>query len=258
MKQGKADMSKELSIGEIAEQARISVRTLHHYDQIDLLKPSIRSINGYRFYTESDVQKLDDILLYRALGLSLKQVKHVIDSAPEEREAVLKKQVSLIEKHIERLVDVRNKLITTLNLGRKMENSDVFEALRGFDPDKYETEVKANWGQTKEFIESKKRVRNYKQDDWARYKKESENLTKELVSIYKRKVSPKSEEAIVIAEKMRLQIDAWFYPCSREMHSQLGDMYVLDPRFTATYDKIEQGLASFLNLCIKANLEVNG
>ena len=247
-------MSKKFSIGEVAERAQITVRTLHHYDQIDLLKPSVRSDNGYRYYTDKDIQRLDDILLYRALGFSLKQVGEIIVSAPEQRMSILATQAEWVDTHINRLLAVKEKLSAALQLGGNMKDNTAFNALKGFDPDAYEPEVSQKWGNSNAYKESARRTKHYSQDDWKRYKQEADGLINELAALYKKGSLPDSDEATDIAEKMRCQIDTWFYPCSKEMHAQLGDMYVADPRFTATYDKVEQGLAVFLNQSIKANL----
>jgi len=247
---------KEYAIGEVAKLAQVSVRTLHHYDSIGLLKPSSRAVSGYRFYTDKDLNILHDVLFYRALGFSLKRIIEVLKHDTNQRRDLLHSQKLLINEHIDRLMNMRKQLEDTLETEElNMANKQKFEALAGFDPDQYEAEVKEKWGETDASRESARRTKKYNNDDWARYKKEVDALNNELVGVMKNEHAANSTEALTVIEKMRLQIDQWFYPCSRQMHAQLGEMYVMDERFTEGYEAIHPGMAEFMKLATAANYE---
>lgn len=250
---------KEYTVSQAAQEANVSVRTLHHYDQIDLLSPSSRAANGYRYYTEADLSRLYDILFYRALGLSLKQIAQVLQDASEDRHALLILQRQQLDEHIERLQRMRRQLIDTLEKEEQVMAKDKkFDVLEGFDPDQYEDEVKEKWGQTDAYKESARRTKQYSKDDWARYKQEANNLNEQMAALMDDGHYPDSAEALAVVEKMRLQIDTWFYPCSRAMHAQLGEMYVMDARFTETYEKIHTGMAEFMKAATAANFKKHG
>lgn len=250
-----------LNVSDAAKHAQVSVRTLHHYDRIKLLQPSIRTSNGYRFYTPEDMQKLFNILLYRALGFSLKEITSLVNenASPIEKERQLKQQLVQIEQHILRLKNIQKQLEKTL----KKEETDMkttphFDDFNGFDPDQHEEEAKQKWGETDAYKISKKRTQNYSKADWQRYQDLQMDLNRKMIALIKRAESPSSQAAIEVAEQMRLLIDEWFYPCSREMHAQLGNMYIADARFTETYEQHYTGLAAFIQKATDANWQQNG
>ena len=244
----------EHSIGEVAKLANVSIRTLHHYDHIGLLQPSIRGQSGYRFYTSNDLTRLHHILFFRALGLSLNEIATLLESNSKERMPMLLMQKQRIDQHIERLHKMRNELEKTIKEEeQEMNTIDDFSSMNGFDPDQYEQEAKQKWGQTDAYKESARRTKKYSKEEWVQYKAEHDALNTLLIQVMDAQLPADSIEATAIAEKMRLQIDQWFYPCSHEMHCQLAEMYIQDPGFTENYEKQRAGMAVFLNKAIKSN-----
>jgi len=257
------------SIGQLAKKAGVSIRTLRHYDEVGLLSPSHRADNGYRFYSASDSQRLHDILFYRALGFSLSEIKKLLSTSPADRYQHLLWQRDQLKAHMSRLERMQIQLDTALQAHRNsradkvkseskiMQKQNEFDVFDGFDPDQYAAEAEEKWGDTDAYKESAKRANSYSDEDWQRYKAELHALNQEMVTLMNDAVQADSEQAQQLAEEMRLQIDHWFYPCSRTMHAQLGEMYVADERFTATYDKISPGLAEYIRDAAQANLENN-
>jgi MerR family transcriptional regulator, thiopeptide resistance regulator len=145
-----------------------------------------------------------------------------------------------------RLIDTT---ITALDGGMQMSKEDMFEVLGDFDA----SEAKQRWGDTDAYKESARRTADYTKQDWQRYKAESAEILDSLAALMDAGVSPTDPRAMDVAERARLQIDSWFYPCSREMHSGLGQMYVADPRFSANYDKVRLGMAQYVCDAIQAN-----
>lgn len=123
----------------------------------------------------------------------------------------------------------------------------------GFDPKRYEAEAQERWGDTDAYKESARRTARYTKADWDRFKTESEAIGAATVALMDASVPADDPRAMDLAEKARLQIDRWFYPCSPAMHVSLAEMYVADPRFTATYETMREGMARYWHDAILAN-----
>ena len=126
------------------------------------------------------------------------------------------------------------------------------ELFGGFDPSQYEAEAKERWG-GKGYEESARRVKGYTADDWKRWKAENAAIYGDAADAMRRGVDPASAVAQEIAERHRLAIDTWFYPCSKATHAGLADMYEVDARFSAAIDAHAEGLTRFLAAAMRAN-----
>ena len=135
-----------------------------------------------------------------------------------------------------------------------MTKEEMFEVFGDFDPAEYEDEVKERWGDTDAYKESARRTSRYTKEDWERFKAESEEIGSAIAALMDEGVPADDPRAMDAVDRARLQIDTWFYPCSRTMHAELGKMYVADPRFTATYEKIRPGMAQYVCDATQANL----
>lgn len=246
------------TVGEVAKLAHVSVRTLHHYDGLGLLVPSDRSEAGYRLYTDEDLDRLQTVLFFKELGFSLEEIRDLVeDPAFDRREALIVQRDLIAEQAIryEAMLGLIDKTLASMEGGIRMNAQEKFEVFGDFDPDEYEDEVKERWGETDAYKESARRTARYTKEDWARFKAESEEINLAIVALMDEGVPPTDPRAMDAVDRHRLQIDTWFYPCSHEMHSGLADMYIADPRFTATYEKIHEGMARYVHDAIKANLE---
>lgn len=243
------DDETRLTVGEVARLAQVSVRTLHHYDRLGLLRPSTRSEAGYRLYARPDLERLQQVLLYRELGLPLEEIAGLMDSPAFDRAEVLERQRAQLAARREQLgamVDLVDTTLATLRGERQMTHEELFEAFGDFDPAAHEDEARERWGETAAYAEAQRRTRAYAKDDWLRYRRESDEVNESLAALLEAGAPPDDPRAQEAVERHRLLIDRWFYPCSREMHAALGEMYVADPRFTATFDKVRPGLAQYL------------
>ena len=131
-----------------------------------------------------------------------------------------------------------------------MKPEEMFE---GFDPSKYEEEARDRWGKTDTYAESKRRTARYGPDDWAAIRAEADAITAAFADAKRAGVPPHDASAMAIAEEHRRHIDRWFYPCSPRMHVGLGEMYVSDERFAASYEKRLPGLTGYVCEAIRAN-----
>ena len=115
-------------------------------------------------------------------------------------------------------------------------------------------EARARWGDTDAYKESTKRLSSYTPDQMASAYKAQQDATQAVIDAKRAGHEPGSDEAIDAAELCRLAINDWFYPCDKQMHANLGQMYVADERFSKHYEDLESGLAIYLRDAIVANL----
>ncbi len=241
------------TVGEVSELAGVSVRTLHHYDQVGLLSPSGRSDAGYRLYSLEDLARLQEILVWRHLGLSLAQIQDVLDEGPGNRVGVLRHQRELIGREVERLGAIARALdiaITAEERGITLKEETMFE---GFDHGEYAEEARQRWGHTDGYRESARRTAGYDEADWNAIRAEAQEIVGEFADLMRSGEGASGERARAAAEHHRQHISRWFYPCPPDVHRALGEMYVADQRFEAGYDQVADGLAAYVRAAIIAN-----
>ena len=245
-----------MTVGAVARLAGVTVRTLHHYDEIGLLNASSRTDAGYRRYSDADLDRLQRILFYRELGFGLDDIKTVMTDGNADAVGHLRRQHAMLLDRIGRLRRMATAVETAMEartMGISLTPEERFEVFGDHDPDEYAAEVEERWGGTEPYRESMRRVASYTKADWQRIKAEGEAAVKQVVVAMHAGKPADSEDAMAGAEAHRRQINDAFYECSSEMHVGLAEMYLADPRFTATYEKIAPGLARYLHDAIKAN-----
>lgn len=244
------------TVGEVAKLAGVSVRTLHHYDEIGLLTPSERSDADYRLYGEADLADLQQVLFFKELGFGLDEIGRIMrDPSFDRREALEFQHGMLAEKaaQLSRMVGAVDAALDAMERGTTMDEKDMFEVFGDFDPKEYEAEAEQRWGGTDTYKESMRRTKRYTKEDWLKIKEEGAAVVNGLAALMDEGVAPTDPRAMDLAEEHRLQIDRWFYPCPQEMHVGLGRMYVADPRFAKNYEKVRVGMAQYMCDAIKTN-----
>jgi len=244
------------TVGQVARLTGVTIRTLHHYDEIGLLRSGGRTQAGYRNYLESDLERLQQILFYRELGFSLDEIAAILDDPEAGAADHLHRQHGLLKKRIGRLelmVAAIEREMEAHQMGIQLTAEERFEVFGDFDPDEYAQEVEERWGNTDAYKESQRRVARYSKQDWLAIKGEGEDVGRRFAEAMASGADPAGDAAMDLAEEHRQYISRWFYECSYDIHRGLGDMYVADPRFTATYDAIATGLAAYIRDAIHAN-----
>jgi DNA-binding transcriptional MerR regulator len=246
------------SVGQVADLAGVTIRTLHHYDEIGLLSPGGRSAAGYRIYEEPDLERLQRILFYRELGFALEEVATIVSDPHTDTVGHLSRQRWLLTERIERL----RKMIAAIDfeleareMNIKLTPEERLEIFGDFDPEDYAEEAEQRWGGTDTYRQSQRRVSNYTKEAWLKIKAEHDEVSTNLMALFESRVAPDSEEAMAGAEAHRLHISRWYYDCSHQIHRGLGEMYVSDERFRANYDALAPGLSEFIRDAIRANAE---
>ena len=247
---------RSLTVGAVARMAGVTVRTLHHDDEIGLLNPSGRSDAGYRRYADADLERLQRILFYRELGFGLDQIKTVMTDGHADASAHLRRQHAMLLERIRRLQRMASAVELAMEartMGINLTPEERFEVFGDFDPNEHVAEVEQRWGESDAYRESARRTASYTKADWERMKAEAAEPANRLVAAMRAGLPADSPEAMDAAEAHRQHLSRWFYECTPEIHVGLGEMYVADPRFAATYEKIAPGLAAYTRDAIKAN-----
>ena len=222
-----------LTVGDLSRIAGVSVRTLHHYDEIGLVRPSGRSQAGYRLYTERDLARLQQALFFRELGFKLEHIVTMLDDPAFDRKKALVAQRAMFEERIDRAraaLELIDKTVRSLEGGKAMKSDEMFSS--GFDHATYEKEAEERWGKTDAHAESKRRTSRYTKEDWAKIEEESTAIVLEFARAAEEGIDPTD---------------------ARAMHAGLGQMYVDDPRFSANYERHRAGLAQYVCDAIRAN-----
>ncbi|WP_081241197.1 MerR family transcriptional regulator [Streptomyces viridosporus] len=244
------------SVGQVAGFAGVTVRTLHHYDDIGLLVPSERSRAGHRRYGDADLDRLQQILFHRELGFPLEEIAALLDDPDADPRAHLRRQHDLLTARIEKLQKMAAAVehaMEARSMGINLTPEEKFEVFGDHDPDQYEDEVRERWGDTDAYRQSRQRTASYTKEDWKRLTDELDALHRRVADLLAAGTPADSAEAMDAAEEHRLFITGAYYDCGHEMHTCLGEMYVADPRFTETYERIRPGLAAYLRDAIVAN-----
>jgi MerR family transcriptional regulator, thiopeptide resistance regulator len=246
------------SVGRVAALSGVTIRTLHHYDEIGLLSPGGRSAAGYRIYEESDLERLQQILFYRELGFVLKEISTIVDDPGTDALGHLHRQRKLLTGRIKRLsamVDAIDYEMEARTMEIPLTPEERLEVFGEFRPEDYAEEAKQRWGETEAYKESQRRVSSYTKEDWQQLKAEEHEVRERLAAAFTGGLPPDSEEAMAAAEAHRQHISRWFYDCTYVVHRGLTDMYVSDERFRSHYDTQTPGLASFIREAAHANAE---
>lgn len=243
------------TVGRLADLTGVTVRTLHHYDQIGLLSPTKRTYAGYRLYTEADLARLQRIVVYRRLEMPLDEIAALLDGDDDpvahlrrQREAVMSRLGELTE-----LVAAIDRAMEREMTQRPATVEEMREIFGDGFKDEYQAEAQERWGQTDAWKQSEQRTANYTKADWQEVKAETDAINAAFVAAKRSGEPATGEAAMDAAEQARRHINDRFYECSHEFHTCLGEMYVSDPRFTATYEELEPGLAQFVRDAIVAN-----
>jgi DNA-binding transcriptional MerR regulator len=244
------------TVGELARLAGVTVRTLHHYDRIGLVRPSERTSAGYRSYDLRDLDRLQQVLVYRELGFPLEEVATLLDDPDADPAAHLRRQHRLLRERLERtqaMVAAVEKEMEARQMGISLTPEERFEVFGDGFSEEYQAEAEERWGDTAAWAQSQRRTSAYTKDDWVRIKAEGEDVERRFAAALADGVPADSPAAMDLAEEHRQQISRNFYDCPPEMHAGLGRMYVEDERFTAHYEQIAPGLAEYVSTAVQAN-----
>lgn len=230
-----------MKVKEVADLAGISVRTLHHYDEIRLLVPEEITESGYRLYSEKNLETLQQILFFKELGFPLKKIKEIISSPSFDRQEAFILQKKMLEekrRRLDKMIMAIDKTIKHTKGEIEMSNEEKFEGF-DFSQNPYEQEARERWGD--EAVDNaKEKVKGISKDQ----QDNINNIYRKLASL--RHESPESEEAQAAIKEWFDCLNNNFGTYSFDAFMGLGQMYVDDERFRKNIDKFGDGLAKFM------------
>ncbi len=240
----------KMHIKEFSELCGVSVRTLRYYDEIALLKPAfVDEQNGYRFYDEKSLERIQEILFYRELDFSLKSILEILSSPDYDKQKALKEQKKLLILKMERL----QRIIDALDRAEKgkitmnaFDNNDYDTARK-----QYEAEAKERWGATDVYTEFEQKTVNHTETDFTNFVEGLDKVMKKFADCKADGNPPRSDKAQALVKELQSYITENYYTCSDEILKGLGQMYVADERFKKNIDKHAVGTAEFVSKAIE-------
>lgn len=248
---------KTLTVTEVARISGVSVRTLHHYDQIGLLKPAFTGQNRYRHYGQDELLRLQQILLHRELGIPLGEIGAILDAPGFDRLEALRQQRDRLSEEAKRyaqLVRTIDRTIASLEGDRAMRNADLY---KGISPDKqaeYEAWLVEQLGgdMPERIALSKRKYESRTETEKQQLNQELHDMEQGLAEGLRRGVPMGSPSLDPLLGRHRAWVSRmWGKPCPPEAYAGLADLYLSHPDFIARYETIEPGFAEYLSGSMK-------
>lgn len=234
------------TIGEIENLTGISIRALHHYDDIGLLKPAKVSENGYRLYDENSLLRLRDIMILKELQFSLKEIKEILDSPNYDRKEAISKQIELLRLKYERLGEI---ITFADKLKNGEENTLNFEVFNNDEITNLKKEAKEKWGNTAAYKECEEKTAGKTNTEMKETGDRMMDIFAEIGAL--RSKGAKSAEVQKKVKELQEFITGNYYNCTNEIFAGLAEMYVADERFKENIDRAGGiGTAEFVSEAI--------
>ena len=234
------------TVTEVSRLTGVSVRTLHHYDSIGLLKPSRITEAGYRLYDNAALHRLQVILLLRELEFPLKQIQQILDAPSFDPVAAMGQQIKLLELK-------RSHLDNLIAHARQIQQTGVISMnFKPFDRsklDRYAAEARETWGKTEAYQEFEQKTANQTQDQQLRDGQALMDIFRRMGTV--RNTDPSSAEAQALVSELQAFITAHYYKCTNQILRGLGQMYVAGGEMTENIDNAGgEGTAAFAQKAI--------
>lgn len=249
---------KTYTVNQLASLAGVSVRALHHYDEIGLLRPAFTGENRYRYYGEDELLRLQQILIHRALDIPLVEIGAILDAPGFDRLDVLQKQRERLEQQAKRyagMVRTIDRTIARLKGERKMNDKDLYSGI--VSPEKqaeYEAWLLDRYGSwmESEIETSRKAMADLTEAERAAHMQELQKIEEALAEALRRGLPPQSASLDPLLDRHRRWVGAsWGRECSPQAYAGLADIYE-HPDFRARYEAIETGFADYLIAAMKS------
>ena len=231
----------KMQIREFARYTGVSVRTLHYYDEIGLLPPaSVDRSTGYRYYDDSSLLRMQEILFYRELDFPLKTIQELLSAPGYDRNRALSDQKHLLTLKKERL----ERLIGALDQAMKGEN--VMKAFDNSTFEKHKAEAKEKWGKTSAYQEHEQKTKNYSKEKWDGLAAGMDEIMARFGQCLANGDSPDSPAVQDLVKALQNHITENYYRCTDQILAGLGQMYVADERFKQNIDRHGEGTAALI------------
>lgn len=249
---------KTYTVNQLAQLAGISVRALHHYDEIGLLKPAFTGDNRYRYYGEEELLRLQQILIHRELDIPLAEIGTILDAPDFDRLETLQRQRERLEEQAKRyagMVKTIDRTIARLKGDRAMKDADLYSGV--VSPQKqaeYEQWLIDRYGDDMEtqIERSRKAMAEMSKDEMAAMMKELEAVEQGLAEGLRRGIPPQATSLDPMIERHRTWVSrSWGRDCAPSAYAGLAEIYE-HPDFRARYEAIEPGFADYLTTAMRS------
>jgi DNA-binding transcriptional MerR regulator len=247
-------------VGKVAGLAGITVRTLHHYDEIGLLSPSGRSPAGYRSYSDADLDRLQRILYYRELGFSLDVIATVVADPGTDAQSHLKRQRELLTERIEqlkRMVASVERAMEANAMGNALTPEEKFEVFGEFsEPEGYAEQAVKRWGDTAEWTAAQAVPASLSKQDWVDAEAGRREWVRRLTAVLDSGEAADSLTSMDLAEEHRAMLGRFMGECGYEMQRNVAEVYVTEPvqlSFLVRESEQRPGMAEFIRDAVVAN-----
>ena len=248
---------KTYTIKQLADMVGVSVRTLHHYDAIGLLKPSARTAAEYRLYGEAELLRLQQILFFKDLALQLEEIRAILDNPGFDEVAALHAHRQHVQQELGRLTRLLGTIDKTIHRltedDMTMTDEELYEGFTPEQRERYQREAREMYDPAM-VAESERRLRKLSKVQWQAVKDEGDALTRTLAALITRDPADPEVQAAIARHY------AWveqFYPVSAEMYRGLGQLYTDHPEFRATYERYAPNLADFMRAAMEVYADRN-
>ena len=240
-------------IKQFANMVGVSVRMLRHYDKIGLLIPeNINQFNGYRYYGVKNLETIQQILFFKELDFSLREIKNIINDVSFNKHEALIMQRNLLSIQKDRLENMVNFIDRLLSTGEIDMSKQIKQVLNQDDFNnqklEYAKEAQDKWGATNSYKQSQKSMAQYSKEDVTNLNIQQQEIYQKIAVLMPLGIDDKKVQEKI--HQARMFINNNWYDCGLKQFSVLGEMYVADQRFKANIDKHAKGLAEFISKAI--------
>ena len=235
------------TIQELAKLSNVSVRTLHHYHEIGLLVPTRNKQNQYRIYKEADLLQLQQILFFRELDFSLKDIGNIVNNPQFDMSQALKDHKRMIlakKKRLDLLLNTIDTTLNNLNNKKPMTDTELYGSFSQHEIDALAKEAKARWGNTDAYKEFENKTKGKTSEQMKALGAKGDAIFQEMVSHLEKNVDTPEVQKLIQKHYEYLHN---FYTPSLEMYKGLAEMYITDERFRAYFEKFHKNLPQFVH-----------
>jgi len=248
------------TVGEVAGEIGVSVRTLHHWDALGVVSPSERTTGGYRAYLPADVARARRVLLLRDLGVPLADVASLLTAGAEERRAELVRRRDELAARIERLQEVALAVESMLAADERGVLLDDAQAREAFGPDwdpSWSAGARERWGDSAQWAEYAERSAGRDGQDWRAVVAATGEVLEDMARARTDGVGPTDERAVALAERHRAAMGEFFH-VTPSMHVLMARMYVEEAGWSASFERVQVGLTGWLRDAVEAAARARG
>lgn len=240
------DRIEEYTVGELARAAGVTVRTLHHYDTLELLKPAFVTAKGYRIYRQPELLRLQEILFYRAADMTLQEIAELLRTGDRvERLVSHRRKVAKALSKQAAIIATLDRTIAELNGGDPMTIEDLYKPFHKEKQAEYQDWLVATYGQdmATDIARSREHLLADKDDPMKAQNETLKGIETELVAIYEAGTDPKMAD---LTAHQNWVAEMWGYPCTAEAYAKLAELYLSHPDFIARYETLSEGFSQWL------------